>query len=165
MKRYSKAFAWVAFLAISVTIFGFSHQSAEQSSKVSQSVLHEILLRIHSGYAGMEPVEQVSVIAIYHTWIRSAAHFSLYMIWGFTLSILLKTYQFGRKKLFITVLTAGSTYAILDEIHQLFLKGRSAQLADVFTDVCGVLTGLGCFLAIGICYGRLRYQLFTKKNN
>lgn len=165
MSKYFKLVAWIVFLTVCITIFMFSHQSAEQSSKVSQSVLHEILLRIHPGYADMEAIEQISVIAIYHRWIRTAAHFILYMLWGFTLSILLKTYQFGRKKMSVTVLVSGIIYAVSDEIHQLFAKGRSAQMTDVITDVFGILTGLGCFFAIAVCFSRLRHKLSIKKNN
>ena len=165
MKKYLKPVAWTAFMAMSITIFLFSHQPAEQSSQVSQSVLHEVLTRIVSGYAGMEREKQMTLIACYHNWIRNAAHFFLYTLWGFSLSFLLQTYCLRRKRLVIATIGGGVLYAVLDELHQLFIEGRSAQFVDVCVDVSGVLTGLGCFLAIVYCLTRICRKLLSKKNN
>ena len=42
----------------------------------------------------------------------------------------------------------GVVYAILDEFHQSFISGRSAQIRDVCIDTCGVITGeiISCFV-------------------
>ncbi len=42
----------------------------------------------------------------------------------------------------------GTLYAITDEIHQLFIQGRSCEFRDVCIDSLGVLTGI--VLMIGI---------------
>ena len=33
-------------------------------------------------------------------------------------------------------------YSISDEIHQIFVPGRSCELLDVFIDTCGSLIGI-----------------------
>ena len=38
-------------------------------------------------------------------------------------------------------LGAGALYAVSDEIHQIFVPGRSCQAFDVLIDSSGVLTG------------------------
>lgn len=51
-------------------------------------------------------------------------------------------------------LAIGIEYATIDEIHQLFVDGRSGQFTDVLIDTIGV--------AIGICVWMLFYQVAKK---
>lgn len=48
-------------------------------------------------------------------------------------------------------LLIGTEYAIIDEIHQLFIDGRSGQIVDVFIDAIGI--------AIGICLLMIIYKI------
>ena len=45
--------------------------------------------------------------------------------------------------LFVCVL-----YAISDEVHQLFVSGRGAQVKDVLIDSAGAIVGVGLYLVI-----------------
>ena len=53
----------------------------------------------------------------------------------------------GRQALLIAW-AAGTSYGILDEIHQIFVNGRGCQVSDMCFDSFGVL--LGCVIALGI---------------
>ena len=45
----------------------------------------------------------------------------------------------------------GALYAITDEIHQLFVPGRSGMIKDVFIDSLGIITGvIICLIIIKI---------------
>jgi VanZ family protein len=44
----------------------------------------------------------------------------------------------------------GVAYAASDEIHQMFVPGRSAELADLFADSLGVIIGTATCWACGI---------------
>ena len=47
-------------------------------------------------------------------------------------------------------IAVGVTYAVTDEIHQMFVPGRSAEAADLLADSAGVMLGtIGCW-ACGI---------------
>ena len=39
-------------------------------------------------------------------------------------------------------------YAISDEVHQLFVPGRGAQVKDVLIDSAGAIVGVGLYLVI-----------------
>ena len=54
----------------------------------------------------------------------------------------------------ISALFIGIIYASLDEIHQLFIEGRSGQVIDVCIDTIGV--------ALGICSFMLLYKIVLK---
>jgi len=44
----------------------------------------------------------------------------------------------------------GIAYAASDEIHQMFVPGRSAELADLFADAAGIIIGTAACWACGI---------------
>ena len=66
--------------------------------------------------------------------IRKAAHFTEYMLLGLSL-------RWGIEKS-LPALSAGILYAVLDEIHQAFVPGRSCELRDICIDAAGVLAGV-----------------------
>ena len=54
------------------------------------------------------------------------------------------TYEIWRKKRYTIGIPwiCGTIYAATDEIHQLFVPGRSGQVRDVLIDSCGVFIGV-----------------------
>ena len=52
-----------------------------------------------------------------------------------------------RKEMFLPWLIA-ALYAASDEIHQLFVPGRSGQLSDVILDSAGALAGVAAFTVL-----------------
>lgn len=163
MRTIWKVLAWAMVLAVSLSIFLFSHQPAEESDKVSRSTLEGVLQQVVPDYQKMEPAEQESMIQKYHGKIRNCAHFGLYLLWGFAVGCLLTTYQMNKKTLSIITVTAGILYAVSDEIHQKFIPGRAMEFSDVCTDTGGVLVGLTIFLLIGFCVMRKRKHIISEK--
>lgn len=145
MKKFLNLAAWLLFLGVSVAIFLFSAQPAVQSSNLSQGVLHEILTHVVADFDTMPIQEQQGLLSLYHNLIRKTAHFSLYTLWGFSLSLLLFLHGCGFKKQCTITAAGGFLYAAGDELHQLFVDGRGAQLTDVLLDLTGVLAGVGVF--------------------
>lgn len=148
MKPYVKLLVWMVFLAVSVAIFLFSEQPAEQSKDLSQTVLTGVLEKTVPNYTELPKQEQDALIKTYHSGIRKAAHFGIYTLWGLTLSLLLFLYGLASKKLMVCVPGGGFLYACSDELHQIFSEGRAAQWSDILLDTAGVLLGLLLFLFI-----------------
>lgn len=142
---FCKGLAWVLFLTISVLIFGFSHQTAEESSKVSQTVLSQLLEKFVSGYKEMPKTEQEALINRYHSLIRKAAHLGIYALWGWSFTLLLFLYGKRRRTMAAMVLCGGFFYAGSDELHQIFTNGRAGMLSDVLIDTLGVALGFLSF--------------------
>lgn len=76
--------------------------------------------------------------------IRKLAHFTEYFILGILVYNLIHSYD---KKIYIGIIIC-VLYAISDEIHQLFVPGRSCQLLDILIDSMGSIAGtyLLCFI-------------------
>jgi VanZ family protein len=50
-------------------------------------------------------------------------------------------------------------YAILDEVHQIFIPGRSGEIRDVFIDSSGSGTGILAYLAVSRITKRVSRKL------
>ena len=59
------------------------------------------------------------------------------------------TFKINPKKQVIFAGVMGISYAISDEIHQLFVSGRAGQVQDVIIDSIGVILGI-CILMLFI---------------
>ena len=107
------------------------------------------------------------IFSTYSNWnfiIRKWAHFGIYMGLGI-LSMGVFTYAFNFYKAFIITFYCGSLFAFTDEIHQLFVDGRNAQINDLGIDILGLVTGMTLCLFIYIIVKLiLRISRFFKKN-
>lgn len=69
------------------------------------------------------------------------AHTILFGILGFLIT---RAFYFGtndtlRKNAIVLGILVGTLYALSDEIHQLFVPGRSADIIDVLADFVGII--------------------------
>jgi VanZ family protein len=76
--------------------------------------------------------------------IRKTAHLTEYAILGILTNNMIKN---NNIKLYIGLLIC-IIYAISDEIHQLFVEGRSGQISDVLVDFTGSIVGICLFFVV-----------------
>lgn len=113
-------------------IFWFSGHNAAESSQQSGAVLRQM--------------HEYGATSLTQHEIRKAAHFGLYLVLGMLLYGLLRHYKASsvKKQLWLAVLAA-ALYACTDELHQLFISGRSSELRDVAVDTIGAAIGIGIY--------------------
>jgi VanZ family protein len=73
---------------------------------------------------------------------RKAAHIIAYFILGMLIFNVIKTYKFPIRRAITVSITLAFTYATTDEIHQLFVPGRSGELRDVLIDTSASMIGI-----------------------
>ncbi len=112
-----------------VVVYSLSNQSGTESSGVSRKVA-EVIFKEEKMVEKAEPA------------IRKTAHFSEYSVGGVLFYMLFSTYNFSKNKRMFISLGLGIWYAALDEIHQLFIPGRSGSIRDVCIDSAGFLFGI-----------------------
>lgn len=132
-----------------IAIFLFSNQVADDSSMVSGRVV-EFIIKIIPALSEKTEILQ--------TVVRKLAHFTIYTILGILIMNYVLTYKRSFYQSGLLSLTYGFIYAITDEIHQLFIQGRSCEFRDVCIDTLGVLTGILFVIVITKIYRK-----FTKK--
>ncbi len=120
--RYLPAIVWMGM------IFYLSHQPGSDSAATS----HEFVLFVLE----IIPIPE-NYQLILHLMIRKSAHFFAYAILA-----MLIFYAYKGKRAIFTTLTICLLYAISDEVHQLFIPGRSGDIRDVLIDLTGALFGI-----------------------
>ena len=90
----------------------------------------------------LSSIPDLRIIPPWHfTWKDKISHFIEYGI--FALLFLLMVKQENRitnhRKSFLAVLTFGLLLAIVDELHQLFIPGRSTDALDIVADSFGIV--------------------------
>lgn len=123
------------------TIFGFSNQDGKESSSLSRNITIAITNNIKE-IQNLNNDEKEIVLSRIESIIRKIAHFSIYALVGFLLMALFSTYKIQEKPRIIISFIIGFIYAISDEVHQIFIQDRSAQITDVMIDSLGVLLGI-----------------------
>ncbi len=134
-------------------VFNFSSQQSKKSSNTSQTVIKTSLSQVKSFKKMEEPKQNELIEQLQHP-TRKIAHFTIYTIGGLIIYNFFNTFNICNKKKIIYAIIFGMLYATTDEIHQLFIDGRSGQITDVLIDTAGV--GFGCSIVYFIKNGGIR---------
>ena len=126
------------------TIFSFSSDNGGESTNKSDRTIVKIYQFITN--KKLNNSEKQYVIDKYVTPVRKGAHFTIYLILGILVISLIKEYRMIDIKSLIIAIIFCFLYACSDEIHQLFVVGRSGEVLDV------VIDSIGSFIGIFIYY-------------
>lgn len=138
MKKRMILFSLI-FLNLAV-IFFFSHQTAEQSTVLSDNLSKQ--LEIHTpDYEAKTQAEKNVFHANMQSYVRRSAHVVLFFCLGVLILLLLATYPFRWHRLLAGVFF-GVLCALGDEVHQLYVPGRTFQWEDILSDIFGFLAGV-----------------------
>ena len=108
---------WMIFIFVMSSFNG--SDSANQSNFIVSFISH--IFNINN-------IELLSFI------VRKLAHFMEYLILGI---LVYNCFLKCNLSIFLCLL-----YAISDEVHQIFVPGRSFQIRDVLIDLCGAIFGI-----------------------
>lgn len=144
---------WLAF------IFGCSAKTASDSSAQSKSVTRTFLELVDKSFDTLTAEQQQNRISKVDHFVRKGAHMFLYAVLG-VLSMCFFTVIAKYKPPYNALYTVifCMLYAATDELHQLFVPGRGAQVRDVVIDTCGALIGTAAFLIIMRAVNRRKAQ-------
>lgn len=144
-----RALRLLPMIVVMITIFIFSMAPAEKSANTSGGILALVVDLLEKMTHSTLSAETVDIL---HTLIRKCAHITEYGILGATVVFAFypEIYAYVYKKtgglrspLFIVIpLMVSAMYSTSDEIHQLFVPGRSGEVLDVFIDSCGAMIGI-----------------------
>lgn len=119
--------------------FSLSAQPAVDSSRLSGMLAKPLAVVLQrSGLSANVAVHEVEGV------LRKGAHWTLYFIFGCLMFFFMRTI-WGTQvniKLWVLLVLVGVAIAALDEFHQFFVAGRSAQWKDVVLDSVGTIMGL-----------------------
>lgn len=128
--------AWICVVFWMAVIFYLSSQPSVQSAHLSNGISDKLVICLGHFIPGMDNLELKSL----NFYVRKNAHFLAYFILSCLLLVALTKSRV--KKAPLMAFAIALLYAISDEIHQLFVSGRSCQLRDVGIDAVGAAAGI-----------------------
>ena len=145
-----------AVVAMCAFIFVMSAFDADDSTELSMGVVWHIIGFIVPGYDQMSLTEQLYWQQTLDHPVRKTAHFLEYAVLGaLMLNLVVRVARLCGgagdskasasspvPKLVIIAWALATAYAVTDEIHQMFVPGRSCELGDMLLDSVGVLVGV-----------------------
>lgn len=139
MKQAVRIILFMLIIVCMYGIFLFSAQTGEQSNQMSYSVAQKI-----SETGVVDEQTDTAYDSTFHTVMRKYAHFSMFFVLGaLCTAFSLITYKKPSVRvLFPTMLCL--LWAISDEIHQLYVPGRSGRVLDVMIDFSGSMLAMLC---------------------
>ncbi len=147
MLKFFSSLTTVILIGLMIFIFFLSHETAESSSETSGEIIRLAASIFHPDFDELPENKQAEIIKDLQFIFRKAAHFTLYFLLGLFAFLSVIVY----KNLPLAARSAISLgicllYGISDEIHQLFISGRSGEIRDVCIDF------LGSLLSVTILY-------------
>ena len=136
-----KILLWILVLAWMGLIFYFSSQNSIESTNQSRSIVNKTVIVENKNES-----ELVSIDAK----IRKIAHVCEFLVLGVLVCFLIKEYTLDIRKILFICFIIGIIYACSDELHQLYVPGRSGEISDVIIDTSGLLLGEILFYLSGL---------------
>ena len=119
-------------------IFYFSSRNTIESNSTSKNLIRNVIDKYE--FITGKNINKESLVTKLNYPVRKLAHFSIYFLLGIIIYLLFLQTNLKRKLLISISLCI--IYAFFDEVHQLFVFGRTAQALDVFIDSMGSLLGI-----------------------
>lgn len=146
LSKNKKVFSGLLVIIWLIVIFSFSSQNGVKSTNTSDivtSMVVNVTTNVTNKELSREEVKKKVEDSTFY--IRKTAHFTEYLILGVLVLNFLSTYGKINKRMLIIALIFCYLYAVSDEIHQIFMPGRTAKVLDTFIDGAGAFLGIMLF--------------------
>ena len=138
-----------------ITVFIFSNEKATESKVTSRKVTIAIVQAI----SGKDISDNEELLKNTDKIVRKLAHYTLYTVGGVLIISFAYTMDKTKKEKILYSLAFGVCFVITDEVHQLFVPGRTGRLLDVGIDTLGIMTGILIFLIIKKMIGAVKNKI------
>lgn len=138
-----KLISWAAVVCWMAVIFYFSHQPSGTSSELSFGITE----RVAAFAERVIPSSDLNLDGLHH-YIRKTAHFLVYLLLGILACNVVRVRKASEYIRIMLALLICVLFATSDEMHQLFISGRSGEVRDVLIDSIGASIGIVLFLIV-----------------
>ena len=127
-----------------------SAKPANESAELSLSVDMRLCKLFRWDFDKLSEEEQLKAAAEIDHFVRKSAHFLEFAALGALFCADFLLFELKWYKCFMFAFLSGAAAAASDEIHQIFVPGRSCEITDILLDSSGVLSG--CLFSILIFF-------------
>ena len=146
----------ILLLCCMILIFSFSQDNGNKSSTKSDGMIIKLYQTITN--KKLSDKEKEIIVDKYVVPVRKSAHIIVYLVLGVLSISLIKEYRLVDLKALIISIIFCFLYACSDEIHQLFVSGRSGEFLDVIIDSIGSFIGIYLYYFIYNKFGGEKYE-------
>ena len=149
--------AHLAVLLWMIVVFCFTAQNGDESGDLSSGVTHLLMTIINQLFQlGWEEPKLLDMVALWDYPVRKLAHMTEFGILAVLIFCAIKTYKIAQvtKQRYLFAWLGAVAYAVTDEIHQLFVPGRSGNFIDVCVDASGALIAIALVYGVAALYRR-----------
>ena len=133
---------WLLVAACMAFIFAMSAKQASDSSRISGGLIERFLDFVSPDFRSGDAAYRLERIEALQNIVRKTAHFTIYALLGVLASQALFCHTESVKTAALVAFAVCLLYAASDEVHQLFVPGRSGEVRDVCIDSLGAALGI-----------------------
>ncbi len=153
-QRLKISISWLVVFIWMIVIFYLSSQTAQASDSFSKTVTG-IILRIIGTFKliSIETSTLQNWVDLLNNTVRQYAHGAIFFILALFVCHAFSKSGMQGWKLYTFSFLFCAIYACFDEIHQIFVPGRGAEIEDFLMDCTGALMGLVLYSIINWSMG------------
>lgn len=136
-------------------IFGFSAKEADESTDMSLKAGMMVGSIFVPGFETWGIQKQEAFAEKIDHPVRKCAHATEYALLGILWMLTLGAFEVSMIRRWWISWLLSALYASGDELHQMFVPGRSCQLKDVLIDSGGAIAGIFVTILISVCVKKL----------
>ena len=121
-----------------LVIFTFSSKNSTVSNQTSKQLINKVITSYEK--ISHKNIDKEELINKLNYPIRKLAHYSIYLILGIFVYNIFLISKIKNKEIISIIVCF--IYASLDEFHQWFVIGRTAQVKDILIDTLGSITAV-----------------------
>ena len=152
MNKIIKIINIVLLLICMIGIFLFSSEDRDTSTNTSIETTKKVVSVVSN-----DEDTSTKIAKDYFNEVRKSAHLIEYFCLGILAINVLKDYHKINVWMILICVAFCMLYALSDEIHQIYVPGRSCELRDIFIDTSGSIIGIIIYSLINFIY-RKRYN-------
>ena len=152
MNKIIKIINIVLLLICMFGIFLFSSEDRDTSTNTSIETTKKVVSVVSN-----DEDTSAKIAKDYFNEVRKSAHLIEYFCLGILAINVLKDYHKINIWMILICVAFCMLYALSDEIHQIYVPGRSCELRDIFIDTSGSIIGIIIYSLINFIY-RKRYN-------
>lgn len=146
MKKYLKIINIVLLVICMISIFLLSNEDRKTSTIRSIDTTKKIVSVVSSDK--VSDTTSTKIAKDYFNEVRKSAHFIEYLCLGILVINVIKDYKKISYKWIIICILFCLLYSISDEVHQIYVPGRSCEVRDVLIDTSGSIIGIMIYCLI-----------------
>ena len=128
----------VLFIVVLISIYYLSSMNNKETNSLSKGVVYKSIDIVE--HITHKEYDKKSIVNKFNYPIRKCAHFTLFLLLGICIYLLLNSFNIPHKILISIILSI--LFATLDETHQMFSLGRSSSILDILIDSMGSIVGI-----------------------